>query len=369
MVQVELARRLVEDQFVVRHNPSGVAKRVVMPLSKALTSRLVTAVQALAEAAEMSATELAQEKADRAREAGAGAVALSEAVQRMDSLHNRVLEMERAAVKDRMEVARLRRRMSRVDVGERPDHESHHDDVRQNDELGDDVLDAAGYLEFERRFRGSRESILDRQRDVVGFVRDLIGGDAAVLDLGCGRGEWLEILREESIPAMGVDSNTDMVASAVEHGLDVRHGDLIEYLEAVGEGSLGAVTGFHVAEHLPLPVLRRLLDAAFTALRPGGVVMLETPNPTNLGVGSASFYLDPTHLRPIHPLFFQFLVEHMGFENIEVHGLHPVTPSLVLPDGGETMTAEGRVLQAVSEAVFGAQDYVVVGRRPLEPEA
>lgn len=227
-----------------------------------------------------------------------------------------------------------------------------------------DDLDAAFYLDFETRFRGSREEIEARQWDAVRFVASLVGQDAPLLDLGAGRGEWLAVVGKAGIPAYGVDSNSEMAAAAVAAGLDVRVGDALEHLSHVEPGTLGAITAFHLVEHVPLAVLRRLLDLSLRALRPGGLLLLETPNPTNLVVGSAAFYLDPTHLRPLHPYFLQFLVQQHGFEGVEVHLVHPVDEELAT--GGAGTDRASRVLDAAAYAIFGPQDTLVFGRRAAD---
>jgi O-antigen chain-terminating methyltransferase len=230
-----------------------------------------------------------------------------------------------------------------------------------------DDLDAAFYLDFEARFRGSREEIEARQWDAVRFVASLVGQDAPLLDLGAGRGEWLSVVGRAGIPAYGVDSNAEMAAAAAEAGLDVRVGDALEHLSHLEPGTLGAITAFHLVEHVPLAVLRRLLDLALRALRPGGLLLLETPNPTNLVVGSAAFYLDPTHVRPLHPHFLQFLVEQHGFEGVELHLVHPVDEELA--QSGQGTDRATRVLDAAAYAIFGPQDTVVFARRPASESA
>jgi O-antigen chain-terminating methyltransferase len=230
----------------------------------------------------------------------------------------------------------------------------------------DDVLDAADYLEFERRFRGSREEILERQSGTLELVRDALRDLAGpLLDVGCGRGEWLEVLQAAGVSAYGVDNNPEMAAAAQEKGLDVRVADGLGHLAVVAPKSLGAVSAFHLAEHLPLPVLRRMLDEAYDALADGGALLLETPDPTNLAVGAAQFYLDPTHVRPLHPLLLKFFVEIHGFVDVRVLRFHPMSPELVVPVAGDDATYPDQATVAVlSQMVFGPQDYLVVARRP-----
>lgn len=226
----------------------------------------------------------------------------------------------------------------------------------------DVLIDEEGYLEFERRFRGTPELIRARQLEVLPHVAHLAGGGLRLLDLGCGRGEWLELLGEAGVAAFGVDSSSRMVAEGRSRGLDVRCDDALEYLRDLAPESLGAVTAFHLVEHVPLPVLGRLLTFAFEALAPGGVLVLETPNPGNVQVGASAFYLDPTHLRPVHPQFLQFLAEDRGFVDAKLHFIHPVDETLLLdPAGAGDHT---RVVSELAKMAFGAQDYLLVARRP-----
>jgi len=230
-----------------------------------------------------------------------------------------------------------------------------------------EALDESTYVDFELSFRGTRDEIWERQKDALRFVTDLGDASFPLLDLGCGRGEWLELLRGHGVASYGVDANAEMVAEAVAHGVCAVHADAVEHLEQVRESSLQAVSAFHVAEHLRLDQLGRLLDASLLALRPGGRLLLETPNPTNLNVGAAGFYLDPTHLRPLHPEFLRFLVESRGFVDVEVHFVHPVVEDHVLrgagPEEGYDDPRLRRLVDAVEWALFGPQDYLLVARR------
>lgn len=175
------------------------------------------------------------------------------------------------------------------------------------------------YRAFEDRHRGSRETIQERQRAYLPFLRALaaVYPQASVTDVGCGRGEWLELLRNEGLRAQGVDLDEGMLAACRELGLDVRRGDAVAYLQSLADNSQMAVSGFHIAEHLPFGTLRLMVAEALRVLLPGGVLILETPNPENLVVGTAGFYMDPTHERPLPHLLLSFVAEYQGFARVK----------------------------------------------------
>jgi O-antigen chain-terminating methyltransferase len=180
-----------------------------------------------------------------------------------------------------------------------------------------------------------------------------------VLDVGCGRGEWLELLKDNDLAAKGVDLNATMQAQCVERGLDVAHADVLDYLRTLPDGQLGALTGFHIIEHLPLETLLDLVSQTYRVLRPGGVVIFESPNCKNLVVGACTFYLDPTHRNPVVPETAEFILESHGFVKSEINYLWPIKGSPF-----KSKSAESKLLNAY---FFGPQDFSVVGfKTPLK---
>jgi O-antigen chain-terminating methyltransferase len=177
------------------------------------------------------------------------------------------------------------------------------------------------YPTLEHHFRGSAEDLRARLGAYRRWMQDLPAGRVA--DLGCGRGEWLELLGEWGVAATGVDLNAPNVQGMRARGLDVHHADALEWLQAQPEGSLAAVTSFHVIEHLPFGVLLRLVQEARRVLLPGGRLIMETPNPENVIVATQTFWLDPSHVRPLPPALLEVVVRDAGLELEALLRLNP----------------------------------------------
>jgi O-antigen chain-terminating methyltransferase len=218
----------------------------------------------------------------------------------------------------------------------------------------------ATYLHFEDEFRGSRQEIKERVAVYVPKFRAAGAGKemSPILDLGCGRGELLEVLRQEGLAGSGVDTNRAAVEHCRQRGLSVELRDAFEALAKTPDGSLGGLAALHVIEHLPFSLVLKLLDEALRVLRPDGVVILETPNPTNVLVGSTNFYIDPTHRNPVHPKTLRYLMEARGLVRLETLLLHPM-PAAVRVD-----EAASELARRFNDYFYGPQDYAVVGYRP-----
>ncbi len=214
------------------------------------------------------------------------------------------------------------------------------------------------YAAFEDVFRGTRADIKQRLSIYVDRLALAGAGQAGrpVLDIGCGRGEWLELLGERGIAAYGIDINATMVDRTAAMGLDVRHEGLVGHLGGLEDGCRSAITAFHVVEHLPLEVLVDMIDECLRVLAPGGVLLFETPNAETMRVGATTFYNDPTHRNPVLPAPLRFILQQRGFIEVEVLALHPFEQGLLVED-----TDDARLLNRV---LFGPQDYAIVARRP-----
>ena len=232
------------------------------------------------------------------------------------------------------------------------------DQLQTIHEEGKHVLEAL-YVSFEDQFRGTREDIKERFQIYLPLLEQAgLGTDSMpVLDVGCGRGEWLELLREKGLRAQGLDLNRVLVEDCKRQGLMAVEGEVIAYLSSLPANSLGAVTGFHIVEHLPFDVLVRLFDETVRVLKPGGVAIFETPNPANVLVGSHNFYLDPSHRNPLPSATLEFIAEARGLCQVEIMELHPYPLSSRVKDG------DSEIIDRFNAYFYGPQDYAVVGRK------
>jgi O-antigen chain-terminating methyltransferase len=209
------------------------------------------------------------------------------------------------------------------------------------------------YFAFESRMRGSVDSIRDRQRLYVDVLRDA----APVLDAGCGRGELLGLLREAGVEARGIDADSDMVAYARGDGLDVEQADLVEYLQAAADASLGAIFMGQVVEHLPAPTLVQTFQLAAAKLRPGGVLIAETINPLS-PIALRNYFADLTHAQPLVPETLELLARQSGFAETEIRYLNEPAERLTEPDD-PVLAANVRRL---NDLLFAPLDYALVAR-------
>jgi SAM-dependent methyltransferase len=229
--------------------------------------------------------------------------------------------------------------------------------IKVNTSQVPDILDPL-YLAFENEFRGTREEIYKRLMEYVPLIKNSGAGVEGrdVLDIGCGRGEWLKIMEDEGLQAKGVDLSHVLVQECLQRGFNVEKNDALTYLRSLPDNCLGSITAFHLIEHLDFETRIALFDESIRVLKPGGIAVFETPNPRNLLVGSCNFWADPTHLRPLYPETHQFLLEYRGFCNVELLFLHPHDEEHRLP------AQEAPQLAARLNEVFScARDYTIVG--------
>ena len=221
---------------------------------------------------------------------------------------------------------------------------------------------AFDYAGLEERFRGSEEEIKERQRIYVPYF----AGRQPILDIGCGRGEFLERLRASGTVARGVDADLDMVLLCRDKGLDVVMDDVFRYLDGVADDSVGGIFAAQVIEHFPSPRVIDLLTLCHRKLTPAGVLVVETPNPKCLFVFAETFYKDPSHVQPVHPETLQFLCEATGFHEVELKFLSPVDPLLRIPSldvPGVALDPFNHGIERLNSLLFGFQDYAVIARK------
>jgi SAM-dependent methyltransferase len=221
------------------------------------------------------------------------------------------------------------------------------------------------YVGFEDQFRGSAEEIRARLGDYL----PVFAGASDVLDIGCGRGEFLDLLRLSGVTARGIDLNEAMVEVCQRNGLDAARADALSYLQALPDGSLGGLFAAQVVEHLEPAYLTRLIDAAFDKLRPGSPIVLETINPACWFAFFESYIRDITHVRPLHPDTLRFLLIAGGFQQIEIRyrapypeqdKLQPAAAPPQLRDAFEPMNAN---VEKLNRLLFTYLDYAAIGRK------
>jgi O-antigen chain-terminating methyltransferase len=226
------------------------------------------------------------------------------------------------------------------------------------------VLDSV-YAAFEDHFRGDRSLFRTRIEPYLDIVRAVGAGtaDAPIVDVGCGRGDWLELLRDCGLIARGIEINRAFIDMCRKRGLAVSEGDGIETLRGMPEGSAGAITLMHVIEYLPFDRAIALLDEARRVLRPGGLIIIESPNPENLSVGNHWSCLDPNRRNPLPPEAFRWIVKARGFEDVRIERLVIArNHNAPKPVSGDVPGADA--INALLAYLSASMDYAVIGKRP-----
>jgi SAM-dependent methyltransferase len=252
-------------------------------------------------------------------------------------------------------------------VGVRPGSDPGHTAVRPGSDPQPGAfrsLDSYKYVGFEDQFRGSREAIRARLESYL----PIFGGVSDVLDVGCGRGEFLELLAAAGIRARGIDLNHEMAEQCRGRGLDVTEADAVSYLSGLPDASLGGLFAAQVVEHLQPDHLLRLLELAYHKLRPGGRIVLETLNPACWVAFFDSYIRDITHVWPLHPDTLKYLVLASGFTRADVEYRTPVPPhdrlqTLPPAAGSDLVEAFNANVEKLNARMFTYLDYAVIGSR------
>jgi len=210
------------------------------------------------------------------------------------------------------------------------------------------------YRAFEEKHRGTRELIISRLQAYLPFVEPLSKSDqgSPTIDLGCGRGEWLELMAKIGFKPYGVDLDEGMLKACIERRLPAEQGDAVAFLAKLPSESQSIVSAFHVVEHIKFEQLRTVVSEALRVLKPGGLLIMETPNPENIIVSTLNFYLDPTHQHPIPPQLLSFLPEYYGFARIK---------TLRLQESKDLIKSEFLTLNNVLQGV--SPDYAVIAQK------
>lgn len=209
------------------------------------------------------------------------------------------------------------------------------------------------YASFEDQFRGDTGEVTARLRFYLPFL-ERSGFKNDILDLGSGNGDWLALLKSEGYGARGVEMNVTLLQRARERRLDVTEAEMTDYLESLPDQSLNVISAFHVFEHVPFETTFHLVREIRRLLRPGGLILMETPSPENLVVAACNFYSDPTHHKPLYPHTLTFMLKKLGFDNVQLQFIHPA----------EGSPFEDPKLEPLHMWFYGPRDYAIVAQKP-----
>jgi O-antigen chain-terminating methyltransferase len=238
----------------------------------------------------------------------------------------------------------------------------HQDDEQENNycSFSKDTNVGFDYFLFENRFRGPRDWVKSNQIKYLKYFEN----EQNILDIGCGRGEFLDILQENGIACTGVDIIESFVNFNKQNGHDVKQIDALTYLNTLEDNSLGGIFMSHVIEHLETDYIYKLVQQAYKKLKPDCYFIAETPNPSSLAIFHGYFYVDITHIKPIHPELIQYVFEYYGFKDVE--HLFSLKADFYIPQlvvGDYDLSAYNAAMNRVSDTLYGHQDYAVIGKK------
>lgn len=241
------------------------------------------------------------------------------------------------------------------------DKDERHEQKKPN--TGESVYTILDYFKFQNYFRGTRSVISEKQKMYLPYFQNSAG---PVIDVGCGRGEFLRLMKDNHITAFGVDLYPEYEVEGEINGLDVRQGNGIEFLKN-SDLKFGGIFSAQVIEHISFSELQELCAAAYEKLLPGAYLVLETPNPTCLAVYTATFYVDPTHNKPVHPLLLEYILKEVGFSDIQIVFTEASRLDVPLPliesDAIHNLQEINNAITRVSNLLYGSVDYAVIARK------
>lgn len=231
----------------------------------------------------------------------------------------------------------------------------------KNDEMKSNIYKSIDYFDFEDHFRGSRELIKERQKQYIPYYLDRKN----VIDLGCGRGEFLELLNENEINCIGVDAYPEVIDFCRNINLKVVQDDAIEYLKK--QDSVDGIFAGQLIEHMTHDRIIELCNLAYSKLQVGSYLIFETPNPMSLSIFSHAFYIDPSHEKPVHPYTVKYYLEKSGFKEIEIifpeSSRLPVNIPELNREIDDNIMEFNQSMKIVSEQLFSSQDYAIIAKK------
>lgn len=235
--------------------------------------------------------------------------------------------------------------------------------VSQSDSDGHDCYNDIDYFKFENHFRGSRSAI---KKSLQVYVDYFIDKDQ-IIDLGCGRGEFLELMKEKNIQSIGVDFYKEFVEYCSFRGFQAVEADAIEYLIGLEDDSVGGIFAAQLVEHLQTKQLLQLCIQAYKKLEKGSYLILETPNPTSLSIYTNAFYIDPSHVKPVHPKTLEYFLNQAGFKDVQVLFTEQSKVGYRLPllnsENIGNLKEFNDGINCISDIIFGSQDYAVIAQK------
>jgi len=230
-------------------------------------------------------------------------------------------------------------------------------------DVSDNIYTILDYFKFQNDFRGTRSVIAERQKIYLPYFQNCTG---PVIDIGCGRGEFLRLMKDNHIPAFGIDLYPEYEVEGELYGLDIRQGNGIEFVKN-SELQFGGIFAAQVIEHISFSELQDLCAAAYKKLVPGAYLVMETPNPTCLSMFTSSFYIDPTHNKPIHPLLLEYLLKEVGFIEVQTIFTEASRTDFALPmiesDAIKNLEEVNRAIERISNFLYGSLDYAVIAKK------